>query len=251
VTAELRTSTGVQQRASARREPRWLTQTLRAGTDAALVLLAFALAYWLRYRLELGGDVLPGFSQPFDFFLGKALLLVVISVIIFHLRGLYRLPRWTSFLDEAQTVVSGSTTAMAIVILYSFLQRFYPSRLIFIYAWLLMIALLLTKRLAVRFGRQLLWRRGIGVDRVLVVGAGRAGQRLLQYIYNQPQLGYRVAGLADDVPLDDDWGIATERRVERPEYLGRLADIGEIVDRHEIDEVMIALRRRNTMLWRR
>ncbi|WP_294084413.1 undecaprenyl-phosphate glucose phosphotransferase [Sphaerobacter sp.] len=241
VTAELRTSTGVQQRASARREPRWLTQTLRAGTDAALVLLAFALAYALRYRLELGGDVLPGFTQPFDFFLGKALLLVVVSVIIFHLRGLYRLPRWTSFLDEAQTVVSGSTTAMAIVILYSFLQRFYPSRLIFIYAWLLMIALLLTKRLMTRVGRQLLWRRGIGVDRVLVVGAGRAGQRLLQYIYNQPQLGYRVAGLADDVPLDDDWGIATERRVERPQYLGRLADIGEIVDRHEIDEVMIAL----------
>ncbi|MDI3339331.1 MAG: undecaprenyl-phosphate glucose phosphotransferase [Sphaerobacter sp.] len=227
--------------ASTRREPRWLAQLLRAGTDAALVLLAFALAYWLRYRLELGGAVLPGFAQPFDFFLGKAALLVVISVLIYHLRGLYRLPRWTSFLDEASTVVSGSTTAMAILILYSFLQRFYPSRLIFIYAWLLMIALLLTKRLAVRVGRELLWRRGIGVERVLIVGAGRAGQRLMQYIYNQPQLGYRVVGVVDDVPVDDDWGIATERRVERPPYLGRLADLPEILHRHEVDEVMIAL----------
>lgn len=239
--ADMALQSAINERAVARREPRWLIQAARAGTDAALVLLAFVLAYWLRYRLEIGGDVLPGFTQPFDFFLGKAALLVVISTVLFHLRGLYRLPRWTSFLDEASIVISASTTAMAIIILYSFLQRFYPSRLIFIYAWALMIALLLAKRLIALVGRQVLWRRGIGVDRVLVVGAGPAGQRLMQYIFNQPQLGYRVVGVIDDEPLDEDWGIATERRVERPAYLGDLSRIATVVAEQDIDEVMIAL----------
>ncbi|MBX6342529.1 MAG: undecaprenyl-phosphate glucose phosphotransferase, partial [Thermomicrobiaceae bacterium] len=127
------------------------------------------------------------------------------------------------------------------VILYSFLQRFYPSRLIFIYAWVLMIALLLAKRLLTRAARGVLWRRGIGVDRVLVVGAGPAGQRIMQHIYNRPQVGYRVVGFVDDVPAEENWGIATERRVERPQYLGDLRVVKDLVRSGEVDEVIVAL----------
>ncbi|HEU4792206.1 MAG TPA: undecaprenyl-phosphate glucose phosphotransferase [Nitrolancea sp.] len=225
----------------AARKQRRVTAVGRVAIDAFLVLSAFLLAYWLRYHQELGGDVLPGFSQPFDFFAGKAAILMVVTVLIFQLRGLYRLPRWASFLDEASIIASSATTAMAILILYSFLQRFYPSRLIFIYAWILMIALLIVKRLGVRLVREYLWSRGMGVERVLVIGAGPAGQRIMQHLFSQPQAGYRVVGFVDDIPADDNWGIATEWRVERPSYLGRVSEIAEVVRDHHIDEVIIAL----------
>ncbi|HVB65485.1 MAG TPA: undecaprenyl-phosphate glucose phosphotransferase [Nitrolancea sp.] len=220
---------------------RWITPLFAAMTDALFVWLAFVVAYWLRYRLELGGTIQPGFSQPFSFFISKALILVVISVAIFRLRGLYNLPRWTSFLDESSVILSGATTAMAVVILFSFLQRFYPSRLIFIYAWLIMIGLLLLKRLATRTVREMLWARGIGVDRVLVIGAGPAGRRYMEHILNSPQVGYRLVGFVDDVPVEDSWAIATERRVVRPDYLGRLAAIPTVVQEQDVDEVVIAL----------
>lgn len=221
---------------------RWLMPVLRAAIDAGVVFGAFALAYWLRYTLELGGDVLPGFSQPFSFFFDSVILqLMVVTVIVFQLRGIYRLPRWTSFLDEALIIASSATTAMAIIILYSYLQRFFPSRLIFIYAWALMIALLIGKRLVVRMIRQGFWSRGIAVDRVLIVGAGRAGQRIMQHIYGNPQLGYRVVGFLGAPPDDANWGIATERRVERPLYLGDPGAIEEAIRQHEISEVIIAL----------
>lgn len=223
------------------RKQRRVTVIGRVAVDAFLVLVAFLLAYWLRYHLEIGGDVLPGFSQPFTFFAGKAAILMVVTVVIFQLRGLYRLPRWASFLDEASIIASGATTAMAILILYSFLQRFYPSRLIFIYAWILVIALLIVKRLGVRLVRKYLWSRGMGVDRVLVIGAGPAGQRIMQHLFSQPQTGYRVVGFVDDIPADDNWGIATEWRVERPLYLGRVSEIAKVVRDHHIDEVIIAL----------
>lgn len=231
----------VRYRAGSRRQHRWLGQPLAIASDALLVLLAFLLAYWLRYRLELGGEVRTGSKQPFDFFTDKVVVLVVLSIIIFQVRGLYRLPRWASFLDEASIVASGATTAMALVILYSFLQRFYPSRLIFIFAWVLMIALLIIKRLGMQWLRGMIWKRGIGVDRVLVVGMGQAGQRIMQYIFNQPQLGYRVVGVVDPAPAAADWGIATEWRVERPAYLGDLGAVEAIVRDEQIDEVMIAL----------
>lgn len=235
------TNNGIGRSGSVARKQRRVTVAGRVAIDTFLVLSAFLLAYWLRYHQELGGDVLPGFSQPFDFFAGKAAILMVVTVVIFHVRGLYRLPRWASFLDEASIIASSATTAMAIIILYSFLQRFYPSRLIFIYAWVLMIALLIVKRLGVRLVRQYLWSRGMGVERVLVIGAGPAGQRIMQHLFSQPQTGYRVAGFVDDIPTDSNWGIATEWRVERPAYLGRVSEITEVVRDHHIDEVIIAL----------
>jgi exopolysaccharide biosynthesis polyprenyl glycosylphosphotransferase len=220
---------------------RWLLPIGRVAVDSAIVFLAFAIAYWLRYSLEFGGDVLPGFSQPFSFFYDKVILLMIVTVAVFQLRGLYRLPRWTNFLDEAVIIAGGATTAMAIIILYSFLQRFFPSRLIFIYAWLIVILLLISKRLLVRLVRQVLWARGIGVDRVLIVGAGRAGQRIMQHIYGNPQLGYRVVGFVDSLPADENWGLATEHRVERPPYLGTPNAVGELIQQQNVSEVIIAL----------
>jgi exopolysaccharide biosynthesis polyprenyl glycosylphosphotransferase len=214
---------------------------VRAAVDASFVFVAFGIAYWLRYRMEIGGEVVPGFSQPFSFFYDIVILLMIVTLAVFQLRGLYRLPRWTSFLDEALIIASSATTAIAIIILYSFLQRFFPSRLIFIYAWILMIVLLISKRLIVRMVRQMLWARGIGVDRLLIIGAGRAGQRIMQHIYGNPQLGYRVVGFLGDQPADANWGIATERRVERPPYLGDTGAIEDTIRRHDVSEVIIAL----------
>ena len=220
---------------------RWLMPVGRATIDALLVFAAFGIAYWMRYRLEFGGEVLPGFSQPFRFFLETVILLMIVSIVVLQVRGIYRLPRWTSFLDEALIIASSATTAMAIIVMYSFLQRFFPSRLIFIYAWILMIVLLIGKRLIVRMVRQGFWARGIGVERVLIVGAGRAGQRIMQHIYGNPQLGYRVVGFLGDQPADSNWGIATERRVERPPFLGDPGAIEEAIRQHDVDEVIIAL----------
>ena len=232
----------VQRRSTAGARGRtWVGLLARVLSDAALAGLAFATAYWLRYRLEIGGDVQPGSAQPLDFFTGKIALLMVLTVVIFSLKGLYRLPRWASFLDEASIIASGATTAMAIVILYSFLQRFYPSRLIFIYAWALMIVFLLVKRLGTRTVRNVLWAHGIGTDRVLVAGIGRAGQRIMEYIYSHPEVGYRIVGAVDRNPPPEHWGVATEHRVIRPAYLGKLDGIDDIVREHQVDEVIIAL----------
>ena len=104
-----------------------------------------------------------------------------------------------------------------------------------------MFGMLLLKRLATRTTRGMLWARGIGVDRVLVIGAGPAGRRYMEHILNSPQVGYRLVGYIDELPGDDSWAIATERRVVRPDYLGTTAAIPTVVHEHDIDEVVIAL----------
>ena len=225
---------------------RWLLVRLCAElvADALLAWLAFWLAYALRYRLHLGGPILPADEEPFATFYGKAALFVGLTLIVLVIRRAYRLPRWTGLLDETILVTGGITTAMAGVILWAFFLRFAPSRLVFIYAWLCAVALLLARRVLGRWIKRRLWASGRWVDRVLIVGATHTGHRVMQAMMANPALGYRVVGMVDDEPHRESGGVtvATERRVLESHWLGRFDQVGDIVAEHEIDEVIIALR---------
>ena len=77
------------------------------ATDAALVYLAFLIAHVLRYQFNIGGVVRPWDDQPFMTFSGKAQLFAGLVVVVFFIRGLYRLPRSTGLLDESVMVAGG------------------------------------------------------------------------------------------------------------------------------------------------
>lgn len=203
--------------------------------------LAFWLAYQVRYSWEFGRPIRPADFETFDTFQSKALLFVALTLFTFAIRGLYLLSRSTGLLDETTMVIGGVTTAMAGVILTAFLSRFVPSRLVFIYAWAIAIVLLVSRRFLTRQIRKLLWMREIYVDRVLVVGAGGPGRRIMQALMGTPQLGYRVVGFVDDT-VDDDWlSLGTETGLIRAQRLGVTADIERVVVDHDVDEVIIAL----------
>jgi exopolysaccharide biosynthesis polyprenyl glycosylphosphotransferase len=209
--------------------------------DASLAGLAFVIAYWLRFSLHLGGEVPAVSQQPLSFFAGQILVFMALSVLVFQAKGLYRLPRWSTLLDEAWGISSGIVIAMAMVILTAFFQRFYPSRLVFIAAVPIAIALLLTARILIRIFRERLWARGIGVDRVAVIGSGRAARRIMQWMLGHPQLGYEVVGYLDDGEEHLDLTVATASAVVRPLHLGGTHELGEVVAAQRIDEVIIAL----------
>ena len=221
--------------------PKWLVLAFRMASDAALAGLAFVLAYWLRFSFHLGGDVPAESEQPLSFFLDQIIVFMVLSVLVFQAKGLYRLPRWASLLDEAWGISSGVMIAMAMVVLTAFFQRFYPSRLVFIAAVPIAIALMLAARMIARIARERLWSKGIGVDRVAVIGSGRAARRIMQWMFSQPQLGYDVIGYVADDSTPGGIQIATHNAVRRPLHLGRTAELRDIVTSEQIDEVIIAL----------
>jgi Undecaprenyl-phosphate glucose phosphotransferase len=81
--------------------------------------------------------------------------------------------------------------------------------------------------------RNRLRRVGWGRDRVLIVGTGDVGQMVLQKIQSNSALGYEVVGMvttngADDEPLGTP-------------LLGRADDLAPLIEKHQVDEVIIAL----------
>jgi exopolysaccharide biosynthesis polyprenyl glycosylphosphotransferase len=125
------------------------------------------------------------------------------------------------------------------VIMLAFFFQFTRSRLIFIYVGVLGLAFMFAHRFLAAYVRNWLWRRGIGVDRVLIVGEGKSGRRLMQSMIGDAGLGYQLIGYAGDSGRGDKVHVATEHGIQSCQRLGSLDDIRELVTTFHIDEVIV------------
>jgi exopolysaccharide biosynthesis polyprenyl glycosylphosphotransferase len=215
---------------------RRLFSWIMALTDIVLINLAFATAYWVRYDLQWFRAVDPAYDAPFRVYIPFALVLTALLMIAYKLGGLYNQPRGASWLDEVHALVGGTTTGIVIITAMTFWFRpLVYSRLMFIWAAVLIVALLSLSRLIKRWVWGSLMRRGIGVDRVLIVGAGEVGRRLMRNIVAQPELGYQVIGFVDDDPEKNRTDIG------RFKALGGIDNLPRVVQEEAIDEVIITL----------
>jgi exopolysaccharide biosynthesis polyprenyl glycosylphosphotransferase len=214
--------------------PRWLMWTV-VLSDIVLINGAFLLAYYLRYRLQLFLSVDPAFDNPPEVFVPFQLVLTALLLLAFKIDGVYEPRRLSMWLDQMWRIVRA--TMMAILILIGvtfFYQPFFYSRLIFLYASALIVVLLGLGRLMWGALLARLRRRGIGVVRVLVVGAGEVGRTVIRTVMAQPEFGYRIVGLIDD-QLDNTLNIGPVLALEG------LHCIPEVVTEQRVDEVVVAL----------
>ena len=92
-------------------------------------------------------------------------------------------------------------------------------------------------RAAVLVGvRRWRWARGLGRERVLVVGGTGLGRQVMDSIVAQTFLGYSLVGY-----LEDRDPPANERRDGHFRYLGAVQDLEAITRSQPIDQVIIAL----------
>lgn len=214
-------------------------QTVAVIADTVSVVVAFWLAYELRYRLEIGGEISSEVWASFSTFAPPAFAAFVLMVIVFPLRGVYRVREHVSMLDVVPRLVGGFSTVVAGVILMAFFFQFSPSRLIFLYVFAFGLAFMFGHRIVLALIKRWLLRRGIGVDRVLIIGEGKSGRRIMQSMLGKPGYGYRLVGYAGDAQRGDSITVATERGMLTCPRLGGVDQIGELVQRHRVDEVVV------------
>jgi exopolysaccharide biosynthesis polyprenyl glycosylphosphotransferase len=203
-------------------------------SDLVLINLALVGAYWMRYRLRWFDDV--DFDAPLSAYVPFALLLSLLLPITFKLDGVYNGRRGQSWFDQMYAIVNA--TAKGTIVLWAITFAFRPlvySRLLFGLAAVFIVLLTGLSRLVKGAIEGRLRRRGIGVDRVLIVGGGEVGRAVIRTIVARPELGYQIMGLVDDNP---DKGHTDIGRVRG---LGGLDKLAEIVDREAVDQVFITL----------
>jgi exopolysaccharide biosynthesis polyprenyl glycosylphosphotransferase len=213
--------------------PRLLELTVLIALDLAMVNLAFYLAWYARYRLGLFVALDPGNYVEHSVYIPLQLTLSVVFTFIIALRGLYRVPRAASALDDFSSIFTVAGLAVMLVFAGSTFVR-YPaeSRLTLIFAWALITVLVVLCRANWQLILGVLHQRGLGVERTLVVGDNTVGRMIMQALAGRPYLGYRVAGfLATD--NTEDFG--------RFRNLGSPDELPRVISQERIAQVVIAL----------
>jgi len=205
-------------------------------TDVLLINVAFLIAYWLRYNLQLFRSVDPANNVPYSVYLPLVSLLTVVLVLANRREGAYDVRRGRPLFDDFYGVLNATTTAiMLLVVLVFFYRRLFYSRIIFVYAGLLILLLLGLARVIRWYILARLRQSGQGVDRVLIIGAGEVGRTVMRNLIAQPDLGYRVVGFLDDDP------IKSENDIGPIKALGGLDNLPQAIEENAIDQVIITL----------
>ena len=162
---------------------------------------------------------------------------IVVKAVIFHVAGLNRgWWRFVSVHDIARLALANTLASGLGGVLIGLSNSGFPRS---IYIIDLLICFLATS--GIRVIVRVIIEMGIQIEqadsdkRLLIYGAGAAGQALLREIRSNPQLVYRIFGfLDDDIHMR---GVS----IQGIQVLGTGEDLAREVTRHQIDEVLIAM----------
>ena len=211
--------------------------------DSAIFATALVGAYSLRFEFQIT-------AQHLRHMLALAPVMIPAGAVVFGMFGLYRgMWRYTSIVDFwrlAQACLLSVVLVLAYVSLFRF-QGF--SRAVLILYGLLTFLLAGGLRMVIRsFYVARMNPRGLkayglpdvrawlrGCRRVLIIGAGAGGEKILREIIENPQLDFCVAGFIDDDPAK------RGRTVHGISVYGNVSRLQEVICEHNIDEVFICI----------
>jgi exopolysaccharide biosynthesis polyprenyl glycosylphosphotransferase len=213
----------------------WSSLVPALPSDAVMAVLAFGLAYWVRFHVY--PKYIPGGEEPApDRYLLVSPVVAITVITVFMFMDVYRLQRGTQFVDELFSVVKAMTVAAVVVFAMIGLYRdgqFTYSRLTFVYWVMAATILILLARYGLRRVRARSWRRGEGIDRVVVVGSGAAADLILQRIRMFPDYGYQVVGVVADNLKAGDAFSGTD-------VLGKADELRQIIADRSVNLVFVA-----------
>lgn len=202
-----------------------------------LFVISNYLAFWLRF---------DGVIAAREWAVFQAMLpwLVLSRVVTFFPFRLYEgLWRYTGIWDLSHIILAvvTSTAIFSVIVRAGFGLVEYP-RSIFILDSLVLICLMGGSRLSRRIRREMTRRKG--QTRVLIFGAGDAGEMIVRDMQKNPSFDYDPVGFVDDDPRK------IGQRIHGVRVLGSREDLPDIITAQRPHEVLVAMPRADASVIR-
>lgn len=210
-------------------------------SDAVLVALCFYLAYLVRFEFAIPSRELENLAITLPY-------VVILKIAVFALFHLYRgMWRYTSLSDMLNAIKAVAASSLLLILGILVIHRFqgYPRSIFFIDAVLTFLAIG-----GIRMVIRLYFARESGSvafpvlrsqdpengkKRILIIGAGDAGEKAIREIRDNPRLHYRVVAFADDDPLK------IGRTIHGVPVVGGMQGLKKTVEDLKVAEVLIAI----------
>jgi len=217
--------------------------------DALLVFATYYLAYYIRFDGTVPSEYLSTWQKTVPW-------IIPVKLICFVFFAMYRgMWRYTSLYDLINVVKACILSSTVIIVLLAITTRFAGiSRGVLIIDFFLTFLLIGGYRIIVRLhyykpptnASLFRARRASGRRRkILIIGAGNAGEKLIREIRENPGSSYDVIGFIDDDRQK------TRHTIHGVTILGTLQELEKIVRENNIDEIIIAAPSASALQMRR
>jgi exopolysaccharide biosynthesis polyprenyl glycosylphosphotransferase len=219
--------------------------------DVVGILISFFYSYLFRFYAYII-PVDPGKGiPPLRQYLIVFPLFLATHLIIFYFQGFYRTRLQRARIDDFLAICLNAILTIVIDVfgimsyLYSYSQGPRPLFRVtfkvshgFLAVYFIVVIFMITfLRNQIFFFMKRRYAKGLNLQNVLVVGAGEMGRAVAQKVLVYKDLGFRLKGF-----LDDDRPVGEKVEIDGAvEVLGRLDDLGPILEKGEISEVFVAL----------
>lgn len=173
-----------------------LLMILQVPIDFLMLVMAAITAYQLRFS-EWAVALKP---VLFDFtlleFLDDVTPMLLGWIIIFAISGLYSIDPNRKFSKDITRIFLACSTGLAAIALYIlFSQQPFDSRFLVAAGWGCAILYVIVGRLFMRGIKGLLYRAGVGLRRVVIIGTADVAQVIAQTLEKRRELGFSVVGM--------------------------------------------------------
>ena len=162
--------------------------------DFVLIIAAGIAAYFIRFESAFTNVRPVIYVIPFEQYLRVVVTMAIAWIFIFILTGLYTFHGRKRFIDEIAKIFLGCSTGILGVILLIFFRKeeLFSSRFIVIAVWVISILFLIFGRTLLRVFKKFMYKRGIAVHRVVVVGNDKTTNLIIEGIRKDRALGYKM-----------------------------------------------------------
>jgi len=158
-------------------------------------MLAGVSAYFLRFT-DWAIRLKPvQFDLTFVEFMSNVGWVALAWILIFAFAGLYSPNPNKKFSKHLGQVIYACSTGLAVVAVYvMFTQQLFDSRFLVAAGWGFAVVYVIAGRLLMRGLKSLMYRAGIGLRRIIVIGSEELAQTIITTLQKRPELGYNVVG---------------------------------------------------------
>lgn len=196
--------------------------------DALLLGLAYNLSYLFRFDFNIPDHQVLLMERTI-------IIAILMNVIFINLFKINQSPWRYAGMQDVLNLIAALTAGWICFILYLYFANLMAiPRSVLTLFWIFGIVLLGTARFSFRFFLKLHGQLTTRSRRVLIIGAGNAGEMIIRQMKNDPTLGYRPVAIADDNPKKWDTKIHGVR------VLGSTKNLDEIIRKKRVDEIIIS-----------
>jgi len=196
--------------------------------DTILLSAAYILAYLIRFEFHIP-------AQYFHMLKFTLPGIIGIGIILNFTLGIYQSSyEYASVKDLIYIFWSVTGSVLIFVLFLYFLQIHKVPRSILITFWMLSFLLIGGLRFSLRIAKEFSGFSPVGKKRVLVIGAGSAGEMIIRQMKSNPHLKYYPAGLIDDDPKKH------HTKIHGVPVLGGLEKLSAAVKTKDVEEIIIA-----------